>query len=68
MLLKNFDFEVKPFEEYPCDFDLTTVVISGLCYDLPLGRILKINLWLKQIFFCSFILLKLYFIEASMVC
>ena len=44
MLLKNFDFEVKPFEEYPCDFDPTTVAISDLCYDLPLGRIVKINL------------------------
>ena len=51
MLLKNFDFEVKPFEEYPCYFDPTTVVISDLCFELPLGRILKINLWLKQILF-----------------
>ena len=39
MLLKHFNFEVKPFEEYKCYFDPTTVVTSDLCYSPPLSQI-----------------------------
>ena len=54
MLLKHFDFKVKPFENI--HFDPTILLfISDLCYSLSLGRIVKSRSLVKRniiLYFC----------------